>query len=422
MPKLKNIHAYISVSIAYCTFMLTDGALRMVLLLHFHTLAFTPVQLAYLFLLYEFSGMVSNLYAGWIGTKFGTARTLFLGMILQVVALLILAQLNPNWSVVLSVGFIMVLQGMSGVAKDLTKNSSKSTIKFITTNNQEGLFKWTARLTGSKNAVKGIGYLLGAFLLGIVGFQTALLLMAVVLAITTLGVIIFTIPDLPTGDVKTKLREVFSKSRNIKRLSLARLFLFGARDVWFVVGVPIYFFEVLSDGTIEGDQIACLIVGLFTGFWIVGYGVIQSISPHFFKYERLSILALISHTKKYVLYLFIVLFILGNLVYFTNMPSSWLTLSLTLGLIIFGIVFAINSAIHSYLILAFSDSSRVSLDVGFYYMANASGRLLGTFLSGLSFQLGGITLCLFTAGLMALISWVVTLWLSPSGLDIDNRI
>ncbi len=408
MSELKNVHAYIAVSVAYCTFMLTDGALRMVLLLHFHTLDFSPIQLAYIFLLYEFMGMVSNLYAGWVGAKFGMVRTLVSGMIIQVVALLILAQLNPGWTLTVSVVFIMLLQGMSGVAKDLTKNSSKSAIKFMTTNAEGGMFKWTARLTGSKNAVKGLGFLLGAFLLGVIGFHNTLILMAIILIAVTIGVILYKIPNLPTGRASIRFKEVLSKNLNVNRLSTARLFLFGARDVWFVVGVPIYFFDVLSDGTVDGDNLACLLVGLFTGLWIVGYGLVQSASPNVFKYQKLPTMSLIGHAKTCILNLSGVLLLLSTLVYLSGMQDTWLTVTLVVGLAVFGIIFAFASSIHSYLILAFADDSRVTLDVGFYYMANAGGRFLGTFLSGLSYQFGGIILCLFTAGLLAIISWLAT--------------
>ena len=87
-------------------------------------------------------------------------------------------------------------------------------------------------------------------------------------------------------------------------------------------------------------------------------------------------------------------------------PPIWLTSMIVVGLLAFGVVFALNSALHSYLILAFSSADRVTMDVGFYYMSNAAGRLLRTPLSGVSFQLGGLPLCLGTAGAMAALSWL----------------
>lgn len=413
MSKLMQLHTYIAVSVAYSTFMFTDGVLRMILLLHFHTLDFTPIQLGLIFLMYELVGMVTNLYSGWIGAKFGMARTLYGGMVLQIISLSILAQMNPGWSVPASLAFIMVLQGMSGAARDLTTNSSKSSVKIITDNQEGVLFKWTTRLTGSKNFVRGIGFLCGAILLGWLGFSNSLILVAVLLAGVTLGVFLYRIPNLPTGQKGVRFRDIFSKNQNVNRLALARMFLFGARDVWFVVGVPIYFFDIISDGSLQGDMTACLLVGLFTGVWIVVYGLAQTVSPNLLKYDNLPILTLVRYIKYWGQGIPAILLILGIITFFEPMGFDWIPTTLLIGFFIFAFIFAVISSIHSFLILAFSQSSRVTLDVGFYYMANSGGRLVGTFLSGLSFQLGGITLCLFTAGIMALLSGLASLRLNP---------
>ncbi len=215
--------------------MLTDGALRMLVLLHFHTLGFSPVQLAYLFVLYEVAGMVTNLSAGWIAARFGLTSTLYAGLGLQVVALVVLAQLDPSRAITASVAFVMCVQGASGVAKDLAKMSSKSAVKLLAPTTGGGLFRWVAVLTGSKNAVKGVGFLLGAALLATLGFVAAIYAMAAVLAVILLAIIIFMPSGLPKGRKGAKFSEVFSKSANVNWLSAARVFLFGARDVWFVV-------------------------------------------------------------------------------------------------------------------------------------------------------------------------------------------
>ena len=89
-------------------------------------------------------------------------------------------------------------------------------------------------------------------------------------------------------------------------------------------------------------------------------------------------------------------------------PTNALTLTIVLGLLVFGGIFAVNSALHSFLILSFTDAKRVTMDVGFYYMANAAGRLVGTVLSGLTYQIGGLSLCLGTAALMIGLSWLGT--------------
>ncbi len=414
MSELKHLHTYIAVSVAYSTFMFTDGVLRMILLLHFHTLDFTPIQLAMIFLMYEFVSMITNLYSGWIGAKFGMARTLYGGMIIQIIALSILAQMNPAWSIPASLAFIMVLQGMSGAAKDLTKNSSKSSIKIITDNQEGALFKWTARLTGSKNFIKGVGFLAGAALLGFLGFSNSLILVAILLTVVTVGIFVVRVPNLPTGEKGIRLREVFSKNQNVNRLALARMFLFGARDVWFVVGVPIYLFEIISDGSVAGDMKACLYVGIFTGVWIVVYGLVQALTPNFLRYNELPTATLVQYLKNWGRSIPTILVLLGGVTLFEQMELNWIPVTMLIGFFVFGFIFAVNSSIHSFLILAFSQTSRVTLDVGYYYMANSGGRLVGTLLSGVSFQLGGITLCLFTAGIMALLSWFATARISPA--------
>lgn len=259
----KGLSAYVAVTAAYWAFMLTDGALRMLVLLHFHTLGFSAVQLAYLFVLYEIAGMVTNLSAGWLAARFGLTTTLYAGLALQVGALLALSQLDPSWQIASSVVFVMVVQGLSGVAKDLAKMASKSAVKLLAPKEGDGLFRWVAVLTGSKNAVKGLGFLLGAALLATVGFTGATLAMAAVLAAILLAVGLAMPSGLPAGRKGAKFSEVFSKSANVNWLSAARVFLFGARDVWFVVGIPVYFYAVLSDGSAAGNRAAFFMIGTF---------------------------------------------------------------------------------------------------------------------------------------------------------------
>ena len=274
------LRAYAAVTAAYWAFMLSDGALRMLVLLHFNALGFSPVQLAWLFLLYELAGIVTNLAAGWLAARFGLAATLYAGLALQIGALVVLAQLDPGWSVAASVAFVMAVQGVSGVAKDLAKMSSKSAVKLLAPTEDGGLFRWVAALTGSKNAVKGLGFFLGAALLALAGFQAAVWGMAGVLALILTAVILFLPAGLP-GRIKPD--EAWGGWRStdprVNRLSLARLFLFGARDVWFVVGVPVYFQSVLSDGTPDGRREAFFLIGGFLALWIIGYGTVQAFAP-----------------------------------------------------------------------------------------------------------------------------------------------
>ena len=409
-----GLSAYIAVTAAYWAFMLTDGALRMLVLLYFHTLGFSPVQLAYLFVLYEVAGMLTNLSAGWIAARFGLTSTLYAGLGLQVVALIALAQLDPGWAAGLSVVFVMVVQGASGVAKDLAKMSSKSAVKLLAPTEGGGLFRWVALLTGSKNAVKGLGFLLGAALLATVGFVWAVLAMAAVLA----GILVFVLlampPGLPKGRKGAKFSEVFSKSANVNWLSAARVFLFGARDVWFVVGVPVYFYAVLSDGTEDANRAAFFMIGTFMALWIILYGAVQASAPRLLRASARSEAELIGAARGWAWALAVLPAVLSVAALLSPAPQTWLTVALTAGLLVFGAIFAVNSALHSYLILAFTRAERVTMDVGFYYMANAGGRLLGTVLSGLTYQAGGLALMLGTAALMVAVSALAAGGLRPN--------
>jgi len=402
----EGLAAYIAVTASYWAFMLTDGALRMLVLLHFNALGFSPVQLAYLFLLYEFMGIVTNLSAGWIAARFGLTSTLYAGLALQVLALIALAQLDPAWAIPVSVAFVMIVQGASGVAKDLAKMSSKSAVKILAPKGNGALFRWVAILTGSKNAVKGAGFLLGALLLMLFGFEVAVWGMAGVLAVILTAVLLFMPGGLPQGKKGAKFSEVFSKDRNVNLLCAARLFLFGARDTWFVVGIPIYFYAVLSDGTPEGQRAAFFMIGIFMALWIILYGAIQAMAPRILRASEKSLSQVVALTRSWVGALLIVPFMLAIAAYAWGEPNWALTAIIVVGLLVFGAIFAVNSSLHSYLILAFTSTGRVTMDVGFYYMSNAAGRLLGTLLSGLSYQLGGVPLCLAVAGAMALLSFV----------------
>jgi len=393
--------------------MLTDGALRMLVLLHFHTLGFSPVQLAYLFVLYEIAGVVTNLCAGWIAARFGLTSTLYVGLGLQVLALLAMAQLDPTGVVGASVVYVMLVQGASGMAKDLAKMSSKSAVKLLAPSGDGGLFRWVAILTGSKNMVKGLGFLLGATLLATLGFVWSVLGMAAILVVILLAVLIAMPAGLPKGRKGVKFSEVFSRSAKVNWLSAARVFLFGARDVWFVVGIPIYFYAVLSDGTTAGNRTAFFLIGTFMALWVILYGLIQANAPRILRARRRPTDELIKAARGWAWSLAAVPSILTGIAIIAGAPQLWLTISLVTGLLIFGVVFAVNSSLHSYLILSFTKAERVTMDVGFYYMANAAGRLAGTLLSGLTYQIGGLPLMLGVAAFMVALSAMMLGLLKP---------
>ncbi len=405
---MADIRSYSIVTASYWGFTLTDGALRMLVLLHFHSLGFNPVDLAFLFILYEIMGVITNLFGGWLGAKYGLKITLYSGLFLQIVALTVLAYLPEGFTVAMSIFYVMASQALSGIAKDLTKMSSKSAIKFVVAeDNQSTLFRWVSILTGSKNALKGAGFFVGAFLLQSLGFKDALLSMAVCLAFVL--VVGFMLLDQGFGKLnrKVKFREIFSKSREINYLSAARVFLFCSRDVWFVVGVPVF---LVSNFDWSFNQ-----TGAFMAIWVIGYGLVQALVPKFLQYEHGTMSAALS-AKIWgsVLCVFPALIAFGISDFGQSFlhdlspdlnPSNWLIG----GLILFGIIFAINSAIHSYLIVGYANRESVSLNIGFYYMANAIGRVLGTFLSGLIYQLYGLSACLITSTVMVILAVALTL-------------
>ena len=397
MHELRN---YSLVTAVYWSFTLTDGALRMLVLLHFHGLGYSPIQLAFLFLFYEFFGIVTNLVGGWVGSRLGLTVTLWAGTALQILALLMLVGLDPHWSVAVSTAYVMAAQALSGIAKDLTKMSSKSAIKFLVPGDQHSsLFKWVALLTGSKNALKGAGFFLGGLLLAVMGFNSSLITMAVGLAVILLGSIALIPREIGKAKKRKPFTAIFAKSRDINVLSAARFFLFGARDIWLVVGVPIFLSVSLGWSFTQ--------IGSFLALWIIGYGIVQSVAP-----------ALISRfsggkapTGRAAMVLAFLLagsMALIPLGLVSGVPAN---LTVLIGLGLFGVIFAINSSVHSYLILAYSHGDEVATNVGFYYMANAGGRLVGTLLSGLVYQLGGLEACLWTSVIFSLSAGVISCWL-----------
>jgi MFS family permease len=375
----------------------------MLVLLHFHDLGYSAVQIAFLFLLYEFFGVITNLVGGWIGSHLGLKVTLFAGLALQIVALGALGLLDPNWSPLFSVCYVMGLQALSGIAKDLTKMSSKSAIKVLVPEEADSvLFKWVAVLTGSKNALKGAGFFLGGLLLTSIGFRSSLWLMAAGLALVLLATL-FSLPkELGMARKKTKFSAILSKSRDINLLSAARLFLFGSRDIWFVVGLPVFLSASLSWSHTQ--------IGGFLALWVIGYGGVQALAPKLLKsfLQGGTPRGGTASVGAFALAGLTALIAVGV----TMQLSPWLTV--VAGLALFGLIFAVNSSVHSYLILAYTEADHAALNVGFYYMANAAGRLVGTLLSGIVFQFAGLVGCLWISAVFVLLAGGISLQL-PRG-------
>ena len=390
-----EVRQYLLVTGNYWAFTLTDGALRMLVVLHFHALGYTPLQIAALFLFYEIFGVITNLLGGYLGARLGLNRTMNLGLGLQVLALLMLT-VPAAW---LTVPWVMGAQALSGIAKDLNKMSAKSSIKLLVPDSQQGtLYHWVAILTGSKNALKGVGFFLGGALLALFGFSGAVLGMAAVLALVWVGSLLVLQKDLGKAKAKPKFRDLLSKSRAINVLSAARLFLFGARDVWFVVALPVYLSSVFGWDF--------WLVGGFLAAWVIGYGIVQSLAPSITGKKKGRVpdgraafgwaLALAGLPA---------LIALGLLL---GWPAQAVVLG---GLMLFGVLFAVNSSLHSYLIVSYAKEDGVSLDVGFYYMSNALGRLVGTLLSGWVYQAHGLEACLWISSLFVLAAALISITL-----------
>lgn len=365
-PAAEGVRNYAIVTAAYWGFTLTDGALRMIVLFTFFKLGYSPFTLAFLFVLYEAAGIGANLIGGWLAARFGITRMLMVGLVTQICGFLVLSAVSPLWGAGLLVPWVVMAQGICGVAKDLTKTASKSAIKITEADAKGGgngrLFRWVAWFTGSKNAMKGLGFLLGGLLLEAIGFRPALWLMAAALGLVLVGVVAFLPPLLGKAKASRSVKELFAKNRGVNLLALARVALFGARDVWFVVGVPVFLYASGWSFIMVGGFLALALIPAALAGWL-------ALSPAY-----------------------------GDVV-------------LVAGLCVFGFAFAVNSSLHSYLILAYAGSEKAAEDVGFYYAANAAGRFIGTLLSGLLYQMGGIYACLGGSALMLALCLAATLLL-----------
>jgi predicted MFS family arabinose efflux permease len=397
LPARNAARNYAIVTAAYWGFTLTDGALRMLVLLHFYRLGYSPFTLAFLFLLYEAAGVLANLVGGWLATRYGIARMLTVGLSTQILGFLLLSMLSPDWSAALAVAWVVLAQGVCGVAKDLTKTASKSAIKLTAGEASGTLFKWVAWFTGSKNAMKGVGFFLGGLLLETLGFRGALWSMAALLALVLAGVLAFVPRLMGKSKASKSVRELFAKNRGINLLAAARVALFGARDVWFVVGVPVFLYA--SGWTFT-------MVGGFLAAWTVGYGLVQAIAPSLVTRSADGLSREVPAARWWSAALALVPVALAVAVALEAPNLEWVVV---IGLGVFGFAFAVNSSVHSYLILAYAGSEKAAEDVGFYYAANAAGRFFGTLMSGLLYQWGGLLYALAGSALMLAVCWLVTL-------------
>lgn len=392
-----GLRNYLIVTSAYWSFTLTDGALRMLVLMHFFRLGYSPFTLAFLFLLYEAAGVAANLVGGWLATRFGIARMLAVGLSTQILGFLLLSAMSPDWTAALSVAWVVMAQGVCGIAKDLTKTASKSAIKATAGDASGQLFRWVAWFTGSKNAMKGVGFFLGGLLLDSLGFSASLWLMAGLLALVLVAVLLSLPRMMGKAKASKSFRELFGKSRGINLLAGARVFLFGARDVWFVVGVPVFLYSQGWNFTM---------VGTFMATWTIGYGLVQALAPRLVRRSDNGLTTEVPAARAWSFVLALIPAALAMTLWLAWEPLQWLIVG---GLALFGFAFAVNSSVHSYLVLAYAGSEKAAEDVGFYYAANALGRFFGTLLSGVLYQWGGLLYALAGSSVMLFACWLITL-------------
>jgi predicted MFS family arabinose efflux permease len=401
---MAGIRNYLIVTASYWSFTLTDGALRMLVLLHFYTLGYTPFALATLFLLYEAAGIFANLGGGWLATRYGIPRMLAAGLVLQITGLMLLSALDPAWGAALSVAWAVAAQGVSGTAKDITKTASKSAIKATSEGGNGQLFRWVAWFTGSKNAMKGFGFFAGGLLLQLIGFRPALWLMAAMLTVVLAGVLLSLPTRLGQAKASKSFAELFAKSRPVNLLAAARVFLFGARDVWFVVGLPVFLYA-------QGWEYTA--VAGFLALWTIGYGVVQGFAPSVLRRSPDGLSREIPEARLWGAVLTAIPLGLALLLPAQTLISP--SLLVVAGLAVFGFVFAVISSLHSYLILAYAGSKKAAEDVGFYYAANAAGRLGGILLSGALTQYGGLAACLWGSAALLTLCLALTFLLPAAG-------
>lgn len=394
---MSAVRNYAVVTASYWGFTLTDGALRMLVLLHFYSLGYTPFMLAFLFLLYEAAGIFANLGGGWLAARFGIPRMLMTGLTLQIAGLIMLSGLNPAWGGTLSVAWVVAAQGIAGVAKDITKTASKSAIKATSEGGSGQLFRWVAWFTGSKNAMKGVGFFVGGLLLEMVGFRGALWLMAAMLALILVNVLLSLPRTLGQAKSSKSFRELFAKTRSINLLAAARIFMFGSRDVWFVVGLPVFLYA---------NGWKYMQVAGFLAAWTIGYGFVQALAPSVVRRSDDGLSREVPEARLWGAMLTAIPLVLA--VVLGSSHIARLDLVITIGLGVFGFAFAVISSLHSYLILAYAGSEKAAEDVGFYYAANAGGRLIGILLSGALAEWGGLVACLWGSAAMLAMCLAIT--------------
>lgn len=385
-----GMRAFASVSLCYLLFTTTDGALRMVVLFYAFTLGFSAWDVALMFSLYELAGIATNLLAGVAGARWGIKSTLLVGLGVQLAGISMLFGFNIAWTDPgarwKALAWVAVANGVGGIAKDLVKLGGKTVSKLVTPDEKQSrLFAVVAWLTGMKNSMKGVGYFVGAASLSVslefaLGLNLALICIAIPIAL-------FGLPR-DVGKARSRnlsLRAILIPARNVQRLSFARAFLFGSRDLWFEVVLPFYLRDVA-----RGLGWSRFAAGAFLAAFIIIYGQIQTATPRYVlsplcqEPANKLVQTLWNSVLTAVPLVLAVLFTSSDAFREHRVPE--MTGAICALLACFCIVFAVNSSIHSYLIVRYSAGDKVAADIGFYYMSNAAGRFVGTLVSGALYE------------------------------------
>lgn len=445
---------------AFNLFTITDGAIRIIVLLYANQIGLSPLDIAVLFTLYELMGVVTNLFGGVFASRFGLKASMFLSLFLQLLGLVLVVLVEPIFGdlehlamklpsnltclastrTVIEEGnmgkraevivYITFCQALSGVAKDFMKISCKTIPKLVTkkdADEESSLFKLYSIVTGLKNSFKGFGFIFGALLTNFLGFEIAVYVLV--------GIVVVIVPAVVWGIDKDagKAREfpgfnlkIFKKPWNINVLSLARFFLFGSRDVWFEVAAPLFFRNIIGWTEFE--------VGLFIGGYVIVYGYFQTATAKIYKAKNkdakktswrpscLRGVPPVQHIGGWAVACAAEILLLGIVLHFLYQEyigqecaaqyGAAIAGVLIVGFYAFGVIFAVNSAIHSYFIGLFSGGDKASMDIGFYYMANAMGRLVGTILSGYVYEVTrdefGLSICLWVSSLFMALAAVTS--------------
>jgi MFS family permease len=454
------LRPFVIISSSYLLFTITDGAIRMIVLLHAYNKSFSALEVSITFTLYELAGVFTNLAAGFMGAKWGIKLTLISGLSLQLLSYGLLFAWQDDWTKRESIIFVTVAQMFAGIAKDLTKLGGKTVTKLVTPEQKEThLFKLVSLITGWKNSLKGVGYFLGSALLSVsyelaLGFMMGLVVLAMPWAILGL--------DKSLGTAKKRnasWKEVFNlENRRLNILSLARLFLFASRDFWFEVPLPFFLRspscdglgtsscllnENCGNGAVCGESGFCeninpgggcgglglnrVVVGAFLGGYIILYGQVQAWTPQLvtgpLKQTPPNKLTEVFWGLINCIPTLVMAIVMTWAPAFEAGDTAAMTIWLIVVIVTFAIIFAINSSIHSFLVVNYASKDKVAVSVGFYYMSNAIGRLLGTLGSGILYTyvgdfvgplagsdaVAGLAACFFAGTLSSLLAASITI-------------